>query len=516
VKVQAQRTHATRALKVKGKNSSHGRTNPAQPPSGDNGVPIFAELLVEKLGGGGPSAGADGLRVLLAATGAIGGVAGIIRESTFVGKGANPQILCAAGEILKTSDRLDLITFFSQFLKSGRERQGCVTAVLGDSLQFACCATGLPEDEVLGVVIWSDTRGGFEDLALLRIFTLLLSTHLRHGRGAPWPPPPPSFDEPKRFPPGYVVGKSDLMTILHHQLDLLSRGDFPVLVLGETGVGKEHIAHIIHSWSNRNRGPFVALNCAAIPAELLEAELFGIGRGVASGVLEREGYFQQADGGTLFLDEIGELQLPLQAKLLRVLQEKEIRRLGGATIPVDVRILAATNSDLRGRMADGGFRADLYYRVAGFELRVPPLRERKEDIAQLIEHFIKLYAEEAQKVVRGVALETLELLTEYTWPGNIRELGHELRRLVYLCPDNGTISADLLSASIRAPAAPTRAARAPASLSLLLEPQLEEVERRLILQALALAKGNQTRAARMLGVSRNGLALKLQRLGIIP
>lgn len=499
-------------LKVRRK-SSHERTGPALSSSGDNGAALCAELLIEKLGTG-PAAGAEGLRVLLAAAGAIGGMAGIIRESTFAGEGANPQILCAAGEIVKTSDRPDLIAFFSRFLKSGRERGGCLTAVLGDSLQFACCATALSEGEALGVVLWSDTRGGLEDLTLLRIFTLLFSMHLRGGREATWPPPRPSFDEPKRFPPGYVVGKSDLMTLLHRQLDLLSRGDFPILLLGETGVGKEYVAHILHSWSNRSRGPFVAINCAAIPTELLEAELFGIGKGVASGVLEREGYFRQADGGTLFLDEVGEFQPPLQAKLLRVLQEKEIRRLGGATIPTDVRILAATNSDLRRRVAEGSFRADLYYRIAGFELRIPPLRERKEDIAQLIENFIELYASEAKKVIVGIALEALELLTEYAWPGNIRELGHELRRLVYLCPDNETISAGMLSTNILFPDAGFGAPRSPASSSLLLEPQIEELERRLILQALALAKGNQSRAAQMLGVSRNGLALKMQRLGI--
>jgi transcriptional regulator with PAS, ATPase and Fis domain len=317
------------------------------------------------------------------------------------------------------------------------------------------------------------------------------------------------------FPEGYVKGISDAITVLYLELSMLSKGDFSILLLGETGVGKEHLARIIHAWSDRNRGPFFAVNCAAIPNELFEAEMFGIGKGVATGVQERKGYFQLAEKGTLFLDEIGELGMASQAKLLRALQDIEVRRVGGSSFKRDVRIIAATNADLRNRMEEGAFRPDLYYRVAGFELHVPPLRQRREDIPLLIEHFLKIFSQEAGKSISSLTPETLKLLTEYSWPGNIRELESELRRVVYLCPDKQTITATLLSTHILLPKVAGREhiSLAPYS-SLLLRPHIEELERRLLRQALAWSRGNHSKAAKLLGISRNGLASKIAHLGI--
>ena len=344
------------------------------------------------------------------------------------------------------------------------------------------------------------------------------------------PPPGPSplgetavvgFDEvaPERgpaqrlaFPEGYIPGSSPAIASLYAQMVPLVQGDLPVLVLGETGVGKECVARILHLSSARRAGPFVAINCAAIPADLLESELFGIGKGVATGVAERAGRFQLAEGGTLFLDEIGEMPPPLQTKLLRALQQKEVQPVGGAPTAVDIRVVAATNSDLHRRMEDGVFRRDLYYRVAGYALRVPPLRERREDVPALVEAFVRAFGRETGKRVRGITVRTLRALQEYDWPGNVRELEHEVRRLVSLCPDGQPFESGMLSAHILAP--PAIAPAEEPSLGLSLEAHVERLERRLIREALERSGGNRSEAARLLGISRNGLALKMDRLGL--
>ncbi len=320
------------------------------------------------------------------------------------------------------------------------------------------------------------------------------------------------------FPKDYVAGDSPAIAALYAQMAPLVQGDLPVLVLGETGVGKECVARILHLSSPRAAKPFVAINCAAIPADLLEAELFGIGKGVATGVVERAGRFQMAEGGTLFLDEIGEMPSPLQAKLLRALQEKEVQPVGGAPLPVDIRVVAATNSDLRRRMEEGAFRRDLYYRVAGYALRVPPLRERREDVPALVETLARAFARETGKSVRGITVRTLRALVDYEWPGNVRELEHEVRRLVYLCPEGQPLESSMLSPQFLAPAGaaagPDSRADEEPSVGLSLEANVARLERRLIREALARAHGNRSEAARLLGVSRNGLALKMERLGI--
>jgi two-component system, NtrC family, response regulator HupR/HoxA len=314
------------------------------------------------------------------------------------------------------------------------------------------------------------------------------------------------------FPEGYVPGHSAAIVELYAQTRALLQGDVPVLLRGETGVGKELLAQILHASSSRRAGPFVAVNCAAIPADLLEAEMFGIGRGVATGVNERPGQFQIAKGGTLFLDEIGEMPAALQAKLLRALQGREIQPVGGTPVRIDVRVITATNSDLDARIAEGKFRRDLYYRVAGFVLRVPSLRERREDIPGLVQALLCVFARETGKAVPAITAEALRALVAYTWPGNIRELEHEVRRLVYLGREGEAVDCRLLSERVLV-AEETEMDAPPSSLGL--DANVAHLERRLIRAALARTGGKRSPAARLLGVSRNGLAMKMERLGLV-
>jgi two-component system response regulator HupR/HoxA len=317
------------------------------------------------------------------------------------------------------------------------------------------------------------------------------------------------------FPEGYVPGRSEAMRKLYAEMAPLVQGDLPVLLVGETGVGKEQLAHTLHLSSARREGPFVAVNCAAIPADLLEAEMFGIGRGVATGVAARPGKFQSAEGGTLFLDEVGDMPLLLQAKLLRALQGGEIQPVGGTAVAVNVRIVTATNSDLEERLRDGRFRQDLYYRIAGFVLRVPPLRERSSDLAALVDGFLLDSARETGKSIVGISDAALSALGCYSWPGNVRELQHEVRRVGYLCPDGKCAEVSMLSDRIRERSDEASLPLHPAETDTLdLRVNVDLLERRLIARALARADGSRAGAARLLGISRNGLALKMERLGL--
>ena len=352
-------------------------------------------------------------------------------------------------------------------------------------------------------------------------------------------------------PPDYVYAQSESMRQIYDLMQTLAQGDLPILIIGETGVGKEYLAQILHSSSPRRRGPYVAINCAAIPAELLEAELFGIGDGVATGVTARKGRFQLADGGTLFLDEIGDMSADLQAKLLRALQEKEVHPLGKEAVSVDVRVLAATNQALLSRINDGSFRADLYYRLAGYVLEIPPLRERKEDVPPLVEHFVRQCAGELNRSIRGLTVHALRMLTDYPWPGNVRELANEVRRAVYLCPEHRTIESSTLSKTLRQHYATqplgglgsessefhsnpnsrsgvqpgtqsgdalrrsrddSKVVSRPVGLSLD-SLDLQELEHKAIDEALRRCQGNQVQAAKLLGISRQKLRRRMERMG---
>jgi len=286
-----------------------------------------------------------------------------------------------------------------------------------------------------------------------------------------------------------------------------------VLITGESGTGKEMVAKAVHYTSPRARKPFVALNCAALPETLVESELFGIERGVATGVNPREGQFQKANTGTLFLDEIGDLSLTAQAKILRVLQERVIERVGGrASIPVDVRLLAATNKDLESEIAKGAFREDLYYRIKVIHVHMPPLRDMRDEIPLLANHFLKEYCRETARAPMEFSLDVLRKLTTAAWPGNVRQLRNEVIRMAACARGNVIVEEDFLEglpqASHSAPAA-VATARAPRGQSL--KDAVEALEREMIGEALAATRNNQQQAARRLGLSRQGLINKMKR-----
>jgi len=280
-----------------------------------------------------------------------------------------------------------------------------------------------------------------------------------------------------------------------------------VLVLGESGTGKELLARFIHQHSSRSQAAFVAVNCSAIPESILEAELFGHEKGAFTGAhVRREGRFARADGGTLFLDEIGELSPSVQVKLLRVLQEGEYEPVGGDTTKADVRIVAATNKDLRAEIAGGRFREDLYYRLNVIALTAPPLRTRREDIPLLVDHFIGVYCKKNCKSRLAVAREVLEKLLDYTWPGNVRELENVVERAVVLCKNERLALEDLPDIVRDAEAAE------PSTITFGVGTPLDEVERRLIRETLRHAKGDKSVAAQLLGISTRTIYRKLGEL----
>jgi DNA-binding NtrC family response regulator len=424
-------------------------------------------------------------------------------------RGGEPIVLAASGVLPDLGGHAG----FAELARRARTASGgdCEATLPGEPV-LSCALSAGPGPERLGLLV-AGTLGVSRSEAetLLRIL-LGLARRLRAGVLAA-AAAVRSEERSLSFPEGYVPGESPAMRAFYAQLRPLLQGDLPVLLLGETGVGKECLARILHLSSPRRSGPFVAVNCAAIPGELLEAELFGIAKGVATGVTERAGRFQQANGGTLLLDEIGDMPLELQAKLLRALQEKEIQPVGGTTVPVNLRVISATNSDLAQRIEAGRFRRDLYFRVAGFALRVPPLRERREDVPALTDSFLRSFGRETGKNVRGITVKALRALIEYSWPGNVRELEHEVRRLVYLCPEGEALDSTMLSAHLLVDSASPDDKETPLQ-SLDLEKNVDALERRVIREALARASGNRTKAAKLLGISRNGLAIKMERFGL--
>jgi transcriptional regulator with GAF, ATPase, and Fis domain len=310
-----------------------------------------------------------------------------------------------------------------------------------------------------------------------------------------------------------IVGESKAIKDLTVQIGKVADTRVSVLIEGETGSGKELVASALHYKSRRRDRLFVAQNCAALPENLLESELFGHKRGAFTGATEdRKGLFEVADGGTLFLDEVTEMPLALQAKLLRVLQEGEVRPVGAtAARHVDVRIVAATNRHIEKEVAEGRFREDLYYRLKVFPLRVPPLRERREDISLLAGHFLSRYSAEIGKAVGGLTQPAVELLGAYDWPGNVRELENEVQRLVIQVDANGFITPDLLSAKVRQ----VEGTMVDAGVSRgNLRDMMDQVERHLVIEALRAHDNNKTSAAKALGITREGLHKKLKQLGI--
>ncbi len=311
-----------------------------------------------------------------------------------------------------------------------------------------------------------------------------------------------------------VLGKSLAMEEVVRLARTAAATPATVLLLGESGTGKEVVARAIHQWSPRAEKPFVAVNCVALSPELLESELFGHERGAFTGAIaQKKGKFELAHGGTLFLDEIGDLAPHLQAKLLRVLQEREFQRVGGIKdIRVDVRVVAATNRNLLEAMQKGSFREDLYYRLNVVSLTLPPLRERREDIPVLVEHFIQRYCREMKRPPMKVEERAMELLQAYGWPGNIRELQNTIERAVVLTSGSVITEADL-PARIHRPALD---AEGPLALGEIppLTKATDDFKRTLIRRALEASGGNQTQAARLLGLRQSNLSRMMKSLGM--
>jgi len=280
-----------------------------------------------------------------------------------------------------------------------------------------------------------------------------------------------------------------------------------VLLLGESGTGKELLARSIHAHSPRAAGPFVPVNCAALPESIIEAELFGYERGAFTGAVQRhDGRFLQADKGTLFLDEIGEIPTHVQVKLLRVLQEGEVERLGGRTSKADLRLVAATNQDLYAAVKEGRFREDLYYRLNVIALRVPPLRERRDDIPLLAEHFLRLYAGRNGRQLTGLARAAAEALLRYDWPGNVRELENTMERAVVLCR-GATVESEDLPAEVRAGSGSATDGK---NVTFAVGTPLPEIERRVIHATLAHVGGDKRLAAQLLGIATRTIYRRLE------
>ncbi len=323
-----------------------------------------------------------------------------------------------------------------------------------------------------------------------------------------------------------IIGQSPGIADLYAVLERVADTPTTVLITGESGTGKELVARALHDHSSRKDKPFIKVNCAAIPKELIESELFGYERGAFTGAVNsKPGRFELANGGTLFLDEIGEIPVEMQVKLLRALQESEFERVGGIkTMRVDVRLVAATNRDLKKLIANGSFREDLFYRLNVVPMRLPALRERATDIPILVEHFLTKFNDRLKKQVGGVEQAAMEVLSNYSWPGNIRELENVVERAVLFC-DTQKVRVEDLPPEVRGgPAVPISVPPADANLEAALAGEgglkehvkvaMSKLERELVSRALSQTNGNVTHAARLLKISRKGLQLKMKELGL--
>ncbi len=314
-----------------------------------------------------------------------------------------------------------------------------------------------------------------------------------------------------RFRPANIVGNSHEMQQVYDQIAQVARSNTNVLIQGETGTGKELVAHALHYNSDRSEQPFIKAHCAAMPESVIESELFGHVKGAFTGAhTDRKGRFELAHGGTLFLDEIGDISPAIQIKLLRVLQEKEFERVGGTkTLKVNVRLVAATNRDLGDRVAQGEFREDLYYRLNVFPIFVPPLRKRKADIALLADHFLEKYVRESGREIRRMSSAAIDMLMSYHWPGNVRELENVMERAVLLAEED-VIHPHHLPPTLQTAEATGSPPRGD------LKSLVEAYEKDIIRDTLKTARGNMAAAARALGATQRIIGYKVQKYGIDP
>ena len=309
-----------------------------------------------------------------------------------------------------------------------------------------------------------------------------------------------------------IVGMSPRMDEVYNLLKKVADTDSTILIQGESGTGKELVARALHFNSNRQHQPFVAINCSALPENLLESELFGHKKGAFTGaVQDKIGLFEEAEGGTIFLDEVNSMAQPLQTKLLRVLQERQLRRVGETkSLSINVRVLAATNEGLLEKIKNGGFREDLYYRLAVIPIEMPPLRERTEDIPLLVNHFLAKNAAQVGTDPKKIEPKAIELLTRYRWPGNVRELENAIERACALCEDGIIRPTDLPPQVIRQPVAPTSENASGLPLGQTLDEYIREQERRYIEETIKHNGANREKAAKMLGISMATLYRKLE------
>jgi Nif-specific regulatory protein len=310
----------------------------------------------------------------------------------------------------------------------------------------------------------------------------------------------------EKFHPSNIIGRSKPMLEVYSLIERISKTKSTVLLLGESGVGKELVANAIHYASRESSGPFVKFNCAALPESIIESELFGHEKGSFTGAgNSREGRFEEADGGTIFIDEIGELSLSMQAKLLRILQERTFERVGGnKSIQVDIRVIAATNKNLTAMAADGTFREDLYYRLNVFPIMIPPLRERGSDVITLADHFSGKFAKRFGKDIKRISAQAQTMLSSYSWPGNVRELENVIERAVILS-DDSVIHGYNLPPSMQTPS------RDELKDKTGLPARLDAIELEMISEALSMHGGNITAAARELGLTRRALGLRMEK-----
>jgi DNA-binding NtrC family response regulator len=327
-----------------------------------------------------------------------------------------------------------------------------------------------------------------------------------------------SESEKKKFEG--IIGSSGRMQDVFSLISKVASSNANILIHGESGTGKELVARAIHYGSLRKEGPFIAVNCAAIPRELMESELFGHAKGSFTGAIaDKKGKFEMADGGSIFLDEIGDLDISLQAKILRALQEREFERVGGTQpIRVNIRLIAATNKNLARAMKEGSFREDLFYRLSVIPLLIPPLRERPEDIPYLAEHFLGKYNQENGKNIKGISSPAMKALLAYGWPGNVRELENCMERAVVMAEADWIRLADLplsLQSGGIEEASSLEGGANEANKGFLWQigRPMREIEREYILRTLEEMKGNRTRAAEVLGISVRGLRDKLKEYG---
>ncbi len=405
--------------------------------------------------------------------------------------------------------------------KQLEEFNGDITrGLLAEGLRSLCCVPLLRPKGPVGVLMLGSTRiGAFqsEDLGLLNQVAAQIAVALENQRAsAEIEALKERLAEEKKYLEGdtrfvglfeEIIGDSPALKLVLNQASTVAPSDATVLILGETGTGKELIARAVHRASGRRHAPFIKLNCAAIPTGLIESELFGHEKGAFTGAISRKvGRMELADGGTLFLDEVGEIPLDMQSKLLRVLQDHEFERLGSTrTIKVNLRLIAATNRDLAKGMAQHEFRSDLFYRLSVFPIHVPPLRERPEDIPLLIRYFVRKFAARMDRHIETIPKETMKILTTWSWPGNIRELENLMERSVILS-DGKALHVPLSELRLAGPP--------PASPA---DQTLDNAEREHILRVLREAGGQISGphgAARRLGLQRTTLQSKMQRLKI--